>query len=75
VFPFLGLFFGLWIIHMDPSCIHSYEMIKKIPTGSHPNWSKMACEASTRLRFWTALRHLGTHLAESFLMSKISWII
>jgi hypothetical protein len=25
--------------------------------------------------FWPALRYFGTHLAESFLMSKISWII
>jgi hypothetical protein len=35
----------------------------------------MACEASTQSRFSSPLRHLGTHLAESFLMSKILWII
>jgi hypothetical protein len=69
VSPFFGLFFGLWIIHMDPSLIHSYK------TRSCRNWSKMACEAVTWSHFWTASRHLGTHLAESFLMPKISWII
>jgi hypothetical protein len=44
-------------------------------TGSQRNWSKMACKVSTRARFWSTLRHLETHLAESILMSKISWII
>jgi hypothetical protein len=28
--PFLGLFFGLWILYMDPSFNHSYETVKKI---------------------------------------------
>jgi hypothetical protein len=61
-------------IYMDSSFIHSYKTFKN-PTGSRRNWSKMACETSTRSRFSSALRHSGTHLAESFLMYKISWII
>jgi hypothetical protein len=43
VSPFLGLFLGLWIIdeYMDPSCIHSYEAVKKIlqnPAEIGPKW-------------------------------------
>jgi hypothetical protein len=35
----------------------------------------MACEESTWPRFWSALSQLETNSAESFLMSKITWII
>jgi hypothetical protein len=47
----------------------------KFPQDPDEIGPKMECEISTRSRFWTALRHLGTHLAESVLISKISWII
>jgi hypothetical protein len=69
-----------WIIlwSLDHACIQVSSIIMewlKNPTGSRWNKSKMSSEANTQSRFWTALRHLGTHLAESFLMLKISWII
>jgi hypothetical protein len=39
--PFLGLFFGLWIMHIDPSFIHSYTtVVKKIPHESTEIGSK-----------------------------------
>jgi hypothetical protein len=36
--------------YTDQSFNHSYETVKN-PTGSCQNWSKMACEASTRSYF------------------------
>jgi hypothetical protein len=40
VSPFLGVFFHLWIIYINPSFIHSYKMVKKsdrIPPKSFQN--------------------------------------
>jgi hypothetical protein len=56
--------------YMDPSFFHSYKM-DKTTTGSRRNLFTMACEASTRSHFWSALRHLGTHFlrALSYLKS------
>jgi hypothetical protein len=57
--PFSVLFFGFSIVLMDPSFIHSYEMVKN-PSGSRWNLSKVASEASTGSHFWLSLRHLRT---------------
>jgi hypothetical protein len=39
--PFLGMFFGLWIIHMVLNFILGYEMVKKPekdPSEIGPQW-------------------------------------
>jgi hypothetical protein len=68
VSPFLRMFFGLWITCVDTRFIHSYETVKK----SHripPKW--LMKQALDHASDSTGV----SHLAESFLMSKISWII
>ena len=37
--------------------------------------SKISSDNWHRWRFWSALRHFGTHFAESFRMSKSSWMM
>jgi hypothetical protein len=40
LFPFLGLFFVLWVIYTDPNFIHSYKTSKipKNPANIIPKW-------------------------------------
>jgi hypothetical protein len=67
VSPFLGLFFGLWIIHIDLRFIHSYETNKK---------SYRTQPKSAQNGLWS--KHSITLLinsAERFLTSISSWII
>ena len=43
--------------------------------GSRPKNSKCCSDDGHRWRFWSSFRHFGTHLAESFRMSKFSWMM
>ena len=43
--------------------------------GSHRKSSKSCSDDWHHWRFWSAFRHFGTHLAESFRMSKSSWMM
>jgi len=43
--------------------------------GSRRKSSKICSDAWHRWRFWSAFRHFGTHLTESFRMSKSSWMM
>ena len=43
--------------------------------GSCRKNSKSCSDDWHRWRFWSAFRHLGTHFAESFRMSKSSWMM
>ena len=43
--------------------------------GSHRKNSKSCSDDWHRWRFWSAFRHYGTHIAESFRMSKCSWMM
>ena len=43
--------------------------------GSHRKNSKSYSDDWHRWRFWFAFRHFGTHFAESFHMSKSSWMM
>ena len=43
--------------------------------GSRRNNSKCCSDDWHRWRLWFAFRHFGTHFAESFCMSKYSWIM
>jgi len=43
--------------------------------GSRRKNSKICSDYWHRWRFWSAFRHFGTHLAESFRMSKSSWMM
>jgi len=43
--------------------------------GSHWKNSKYCSDDWHRWRFWSAFRHFGTHFAESFRMSKSSWMM
>ena len=43
--------------------------------GSRRKNSKSCSDDWHRWRFWSAFRHFGTHFAESFHMSKSSWIM
>ena len=43
--------------------------------GSQRKSSKICSDDWHRWRFWSAFRHLGTHFAESFRMSKSSWMM
>jgi hypothetical protein len=43
------------------------------PAGSLRNRSKITSEANIQWCFWSSLRHLRTHLAESFLMNNIAY--
>ena len=43
--------------------------------GSSRKNSKIFSDYWHRWRFWTAFRHFGTHFAQSFLMSKSSWMM
>ena len=42
---------------------------------SHLEISKICSDYWNRWRFWLAFRHFGTHFAESFRMSKYSWMM
>jgi len=43
--------------------------------GSHRKNSKCCSDNWHPWRFWSAFRHFGTHFAESFRMSKSSWMM
>ena len=43
--------------------------------GSRRKNSKICSDDWQSWRFWSAFRHFGTHFAESFRMSKSSWIM
>ena len=43
--------------------------------GSRRKNSKSCSDDWHRWRFWSAFRHFGTHFAESFCMSKSSWMM
>ena len=43
--------------------------------GSRQKNSKICSDDWHHWRFWSAFRHFGTHSAESFLMSKSSWMM
>jgi len=43
--------------------------------GSRRKNSKYCSDDWHRWRFWSAFRHFGTHFAESFCMSKSSWMM
>jgi len=43
--------------------------------GSRRNSSKICSNDWHRWRFWSAFRHFGIHFAESFRMSKSSWMM
>jgi len=43
--------------------------------GSRRKKSKICSDEWHRWRFWSAFRHFGTHFAESFCMSKSSWLM
>jgi hypothetical protein len=43
--------------------------------GSHRKNTKCCSDGWHRWRFWFAFRHFGTHFAESFCMSKSSWMM
>jgi len=43
--------------------------------GSRQNNSKICSDEWNCWRFWCAFRHFGTHFAESFRMSKSSWMM
>jgi len=43
--------------------------------GSHRKNSKSCSDDWHRWCFWSAFRHFGTHFAESFCMSKSSWMM
>jgi len=43
--------------------------------GSRRKNSKICSDDWHRWRFWSAFRHFGTHFAESFCMSKSSWMM
>jgi len=43
--------------------------------GSRQNNSKSCSDDWQLRRFWSAFRHFGTHFAESFRMSKSSWMM
>jgi len=43
--------------------------------GSRRKNSKGCSDHWHRWRFWSAVRHFGTHFAESFRMSKFSWVV
>ena len=43
--------------------------------GSRWKNSKCCSDDWHRCRFWSAFRHFGTHFAESFRMSKSSWML
>ena len=43
--------------------------------GSRRKNSKIFSDDWHRWRFWSAFRHIGTHSAESFGMSKSSWVM
>ena len=43
--------------------------------GSRRKNSKSCSDDWHRWRFWSAFRHFGTHLAESFRMSTSSWMV
>jgi hypothetical protein len=80
VLNFFARWEPLWLHSFDCSFIsESYIWIQvspivmsqfRNPTRSRRNRSKLVCEASIQSCFWSALRHLGTHLTESFLNLK-----
>ena len=43
--------------------------------GSRRKNSKICSDDRHRWRFWSAFRHFGTHFAESFRMSKSTWMM
>jgi len=43
--------------------------------GSRRKNYKICSDDWNRWRFWSAFRHFGTHFAESFRMSKSSWMV
>ena len=43
--------------------------------GSRPKNSKSCTDDWHSWRFWSALRHFGTHFAETFRVSKSSWMM
>jgi hypothetical protein len=72
-FHWLFFVYGSYAIWIRVSSILRRRF--KNPTVSHWNRPKIASEASTRSRFGTASSRLGTNWADSFLVSKLSWII
>jgi hypothetical protein len=75
VSPFLRLFFGLWIMYMDPSFIRNYE----IPLKSVKNslWSKYSIRLlisieTFRNPFVWDLSHLVNHVSIAYLSQDIA---
>ena len=85
----LGIFWGKvsryavtpLIVALSPgySDITKFRPWSPIVTGNHLDRSeknfKICSDDWRRWRFWSALRHFGTQFAESFRMSKSSWIM
>jgi len=69
------------IVALSPghSDITRFRPWSPIATGNHLDRaeknSKMSPDDWHRWRFWCAFRHFGTHFAESFRMSKSSWMM
>lgn len=59
-------------------CIHVLSIVTsraKKPTMFHLKCWRIAFVATTWSGFWSAFKHFGIHLAESFLMSNTWWIL
>ena len=63
----------------DHSDITRFRQWSPIATGNHLDRaeknSKSCSDDWHRWRFWSVFRHFGTHFAESFRMSKSSWMM
>ena len=75
--PLHWLLLCLRVIVISPGFVHGHQ---SRPTGNHLDRdgrknSKSCSDDWKSWRFWSALRHFGTHFAESPRMSRSSWMM
>ena len=72
--PIHWMILCILVIVIQPGFIFGHPLLQEI-VWIAPKKSKLCSDDWHTWRFWSAFSHFGTHFAESFCMSKSSWMM
>jgi len=72
--PLHWLLLCLQVIVIQPGFVHGHQSRQEV-IWIEPKNSRSCSDDWHLWRFWSSFRHFGTHFAESFRMSKSSWMM